>query len=278
MTVLAMQRTTTELVLVLLGMERLCGKSFITSTLDSSSTPLTSYDSVPYSYKPNATALECLDGDTKAERWCALNSAETHQYLQLNPGQAGQESGTFEWVTNIDDATPELYAGSEGIDAKDGVLIFVSQFDRHIFFLNLAAGTYQRRNTPFNIEQPDNLVILGDGLWLCQNGGMQAGVWVRDFDPDGTNAAQVLYGTDYEVETAGISFSPDGKMMYVSFQDEATWQFWRVDGQSFADLPPTYQPQERLRYWLHNRVYDESTYESREQAFEERIHTNLTSA
>jgi hypothetical protein len=216
---------------------------------------------------------------TETPKLNALNSAETHQYLKLNPGQAGQESGTFESVTDINNANPELYEGSEGIDAKDGVLIFSAKYYRHIFFLNLADGTYKRRNTPFSTEQPDNLVILGDGLWLCQEGGTRAGVWVRDFDPDGTNAAQVLYGKDYEVETAGVAFSPDGNMMYVNFQDKATWQFWRVDGKSFADLPATYQPRESLRYWLHNRVYDESTNDSREQAFEEPIHThiNLTS-
>ena len=34
---------------------------------------------------------------------------------------------------------------------------------------------------------------------------------------------------------AGVSFSPDGTRMYVSFWGEATWQIWREDGLRFDD-------------------------------------------
>lgn len=42
---------------------------------------------------------------------------------------------------------------------------------------------------------------------------------------------------DYVTENAGLDFSPDGKMMYVAFQDNAIWQFWREDGYAFTDPP-----------------------------------------
>lgn len=40
---------------------------------------------------------------------------------------------------------------------------------------------------------------------------------------------------DYLTEIAGLDFSPDGKVAYVVFQDNAMWQFWRLDGKSFND-------------------------------------------
>jgi hypothetical protein len=41
---------------------------------------------------------------------------------------------------------------------------------------------------------------------------------------------------DYNSELAGVSFSPDGMVIYVAFQDAAVWQFWREDGMPF-DAP-----------------------------------------
>lgn len=38
---------------------------------------------------------------------------------------------------------------------------------------------------------------------------------------------------DYVTENAGLSFSEDGMVMYVAFQDAAIWQFWREDGYPF---------------------------------------------
>jgi hypothetical protein len=36
-------------------------------------------------------------------------------------------------------------------------------------------------------------------------------------------------------EAAGVDLTPDGKIMYVSFQDRAIWAIWREDGLAFDD-------------------------------------------
>jgi hypothetical protein len=207
--------------------------------------------------------MQCLARETKAERWCTLNSGK-YEFLRLEPNKMNEEEGTFQWVSEITLANAELYEGGEGIDAKDGVLVFTAKYQQHIFFLNLNDMTYVRRDTPFTNEQPDNIRIMGDAVWMCQDGGEQAGIWVRDFDGRGNNSARVLYGMDYLVETSGIDFSPDRTRMIMSFQGAATWMFWREDGLPFDDLPETYMQEYRLRDWWYDHTYDITTNESKE--------------
>jgi hypothetical protein len=214
-------------------------------------------------YTPDKKGMACLAAETKAERWCALNSGK-YEFLRLEPDENNNEEGTFRWVSNINFANAELYEGGEGIDARDGVLVFTAKYLQHIFFLNLNDMTYVRRNSPFTNEQPDNIRIMGDAVWMCQDGGEQAGIWVRDFDGRGNNAARVLYGMDYMVETTGIAFSPDQKRMIMSFQDAAVWMFWRDDGLPFDVLPETYAQVYGLRDWYHDLTYDVTTNESKE--------------
>jgi hypothetical protein len=43
----------------------------------------------------------------------------------------------------------------------------------------------------------------------------------------------IVHELDYNTEAAGVDFTPDGKVMYMAFQEKAIWQFWREDGLPF---------------------------------------------
>lgn len=175
-------------------------------------------------FTPDSTAKACLNSGSDAGKWCALNSG-THDYLKLN------DDGTFEWVDRLENANPEKYAGSEGIDITNGILTFATVFDKLIIRLDLDKMTYTKKGVPFN-QEPDNIRVLGDTLYLCTDGDHEPNDAVWGWDSNG--AYKIVFEENHNYP-AGVSFSPDGKMMYVSFWGEATWQFWRDDGLAFDD-------------------------------------------
>lgn len=181
--------------------------------------------------------LACWAKEAKAERWCTLNSG-TYDYLKLLPNEGGSNKGTFEWVSDIADANPELYRQSEGIHVEDGILTFVAKTNQQVFMLNLRDMTYEQYATPMP-QQPDNIRILDGVLWLCTDGDTPNAMWMWDEN----GAAKVLYEIDYDTEAAGVAFSPDALVMIVSFQEKGTWQFWREDGLPF-NAPPA-----SVKYW-----------------------------
>ena len=119
-------------------------------------------------FTPDATAEACLGSETDAEKWCAIESG-THDFLKLTPASDGASTGSFEWVTDVADANPELYGGSEGAHAEKGILTFSAVMERYLFRLNLSDMTYVRSAIPFEFE-PDNLRILNDVVYLCTDG------------------------------------------------------------------------------------------------------------
>lgn len=88
--------------------------------------------------------------------------------------------------------------------------------------------------------QPDQIAkILGDA---CSDGGRDIIYFCED-DSDGDVHAvdqtgkyyTIVQGQSYGCETTGLTFSPDAKMMYVTFQcQSAILQIWRQDGCSFG--------------------------------------------
>lgn len=183
-----------------------------------------SYKGAIVRYTPNTFAKDCLLAGDDSGKWCALNSG-THDYLKLNT------DGTFEWVANLEDSNPDTYAGSEGVDVTDGMMTFVSVRDKLLFRLNLDTMTYTVKSVPFP-QEPDNIRMLGDALYLCTDGDYEPNDAIWRWDPVG--ASKIVYEENHNYP-AGVSFSPDAKMMYVSFWGEATWQFWRDDGLRFDD-------------------------------------------
>lgn len=221
-------------------------------------------------FTPDADAMECLLGTTKGDKWCALNSG-SHDFLKLNPKPGNPqftEHGTFEWVVDEDAATPndsalpsnpELYPKGEGIHVEDGILTFVAKDPKKIFYLDLATQKYTSELTTSCLQenvlgqpasedcvfqQPDNIRGLGRDMYINTDGPDPNRVMAIDtinkcysiiiqdyseFDADGN------LEIDHGAETAGVDFTPDGKYMITSFQDEAVWVFAREDGESFAD-------------------------------------------
>lgn len=95
-------------------------------------------------FTPDAAGMACYEKEEKRDRWCTLDSG-THDYLKLNPDpDKPNDGGTYEWVSDIRDATPGLYAGTEGLDAGDGTLVFVAKYEKLIFFLDLDTNVYRQ--------------------------------------------------------------------------------------------------------------------------------------
>lgn len=115
-------------------------------------------------FSPDETALACLDAESDADKWCALESG-TVDYLKVIPSESGT-GGTFEWVSDKSEANPELYAASEGAHVEDGIFTFTSTLEGYLWRLDLAAGTYTRSAVPFATES-DNLRILGGVVYIC---------------------------------------------------------------------------------------------------------------
>jgi Bacterial protein of unknown function (DUF839) len=180
-------------------------------------------------FTPDATALECWRKTTKAERWCTLNSG-THDYLKLIP--VSRNYGNITWVNDPTEANTGMYRGSEGIHiTPQGIMWFVAKTDQLLFKVDLKMNTYEKWSTLEGFpQQPDNIRLYGKTLYFCTDGRHPNGVWARD----STGYYPLLFDVDYNTETAGIDFTPNGKYMYVAFQDNALWQFWRKDGRAFG--------------------------------------------
>ena len=112
--------------------------------------PTYSYQGAVLRFSPDETALACLDAESDADKWCALESG-TVEYLKITPSETGT-GGTFEWVADKNDANPELYAATEGAHVENGIFTFSTIVDRYLFQLDLAAGTYTRSAVPFPFE------------------------------------------------------------------------------------------------------------------------------
>jgi hypothetical protein len=121
-------------------------------------------------FTPDATAMECYDKETKAERWCTLNSG-TVDYLKLNPYEGGSNCGTIEWVADVTDSDAGMYRKNEGIDITDRIMRFVAKEDRLFFEVDLEDQTYCQSSTLEGFPQePDNIRFLGDILYICTDG------------------------------------------------------------------------------------------------------------
>jgi hypothetical protein len=153
-----------------------------------------------------------LDATTNADKWCALESG-TLDYLKLD-----LEAMTFEWVSNVSESNPDVYKASEGIIYADGVATIAATIQKLILRLNVEDGTYTATPAPFT-QEPDNLGMLGDVLYLCTDGDHTPddGVW----GIDGKGAFRVFK----EVREAGFGrgrrsaarqrWSSDGRFSHI---------------------------------------------------------------
>jgi len=173
----------------------------------------------------------CYTGTTKAERMCTLDSG-THEYLKLEPYGGVGNCGTISWVATPEESSAAMMRKSEGIDITDRVMRFVSKKDHLFFEVDLESQTYCQWSTLEGFpQQPDNIRFLGDTLYFCTDGLTPNGLYGLNKE----GYFPLLFEIDYQSEVAGVDFTPDEKMIYLSFQNNAIWQFWREDGLAFSD-------------------------------------------
>lgn len=131
-------------------------------------------------FTPDAAAIACYNGQTKAEKWCTLNSG-TYDYLKLNKKAGGSNCGTIEWVATPEETNSGDYRGGEGIDITNRILRFVAKNERLLFTIDLEKGTYCQTSTLEGpAQEPDNIRVLGDIVYVCTDGRTPNGVYGKD--------------------------------------------------------------------------------------------------
>ena len=171
--------------------------------------------------------------------WNMLHGPGTTDFLMLTPN-ANNDGGTFIWTNDKTAAkynAKAFYPQSEGIDILDNQLFFVCKRIKQIFTLNLDDQTYSNQTTTHGLFDggPDQMQrLLNDPsglLYFTEEGGVDAGVHARD--PKG-NFYTIFESPVYTDETTGLSFSPDGRFMYVAYQvNGLLFAIWRKDGLGF---------------------------------------------
>jgi hypothetical protein len=173
--------------------------------------------------------------------WSMLNNAGLLEYLVLYPEERNLNAGKFNWTSDLSLARNDsrrYFPNTEGIDANNGRLYFVTKKLKIMYILNLDDGTYIRESTEGGlfVGQPDQIVRTTDTvdslLYFTEDGGQYAGVNARDRYG---KYYTIFEGTDrYSDETTGLSFSPDLLHMYIAYQDEGTlFDIYREDGLRF---------------------------------------------
>eukprot|EP00980_Cylindrotheca_fusiformis_P005677 scaffold1184_cov132-Cylindrotheca_fusiformis.AAC.98 len=173
--------------------------------------------------------------------WTMLHGSGKVEYLVLSPEGSGKK-GTYEWTTNKERArnnAEKYYRNSEGIDVKGSDLYFVCKEKKHLFILDLNRKTYTRQSTKSGLFDgaPDQVERILEGksemLYFTEEGGKDAGVHARDHNG---RFFTILESPVYNDETTGLSFSPDGRFMYIAYQvNGLLFCIWRRDGASFHE-------------------------------------------
>lgn len=182
------------------------------------------------------------DNPDWTEPWSMLDGAGKLEYLVLKPNNNYlKPGGTFKWVDSIDEgrnSAGAYFPNSEGIDVNIATneLGFISKKSHSLFILQLHHGTYRVYSTKYGRfdGQPDQIRTMPDGvMYLTEDGGTIAGVHARNRNGQ---FFTLLEGPDYQNESTGVSFSPNGLHMYMAFQkDGILFDVSRTDGLTFKD-------------------------------------------
>ena len=144
------------------------------------------------------------------------------------------DNNHFKWTTNEKEGRNsqfQNYRNVEGIDFHNGHLYFVSKKLYKMFILDLDNGTYTASSTKFSgatagqfLDTPDQIIWNENGgnkyIYLTEDGGNTVGVYAICRRTGERYAIFEAYNGNYKGdETTGLAFSPDGRKMYVAFQD-----------------------------------------------------------
>ena len=94
-----------------------------------------------------------------------LHGNGTIEYLVLTPTSSDNSTGTYSWTKRKNHAkatASAFFPGSEGIDAYDGFLYFVTKKAKLMYILDLDGNTWERRSTKSGVfdGSPDQLTRL----------------------------------------------------------------------------------------------------------------------
>jgi len=173
----------------------------------------------------------------------AYESGDTRDYLSTKDGTYEylilDKNGSFSWtedLTDGEDNAEKYFQNTEGIDVHNRILSFTSKEFKLLFTLDLEEGTWESSSTlsgAFDL-QPDQIGrIIGDAdiLYFCEDGGDNCDIHGRDSTG---KYFTIVEGKEYDTETTGLAFSPDGTFMYAAFQSDSNiYSFWRTDGLPF---------------------------------------------
>jgi hypothetical protein len=102
---------------------------------------------------------------------------------------------------------------------------------------NSDRGTYTRMSTVYGLFDgaPDQVERILEGssdmLYFTEEGGKDAGVHARD---QNGHFFTILESPVYNDKTTGLSWSPDGRTMYIAYQFTGLlFAIWRQDGAPF---------------------------------------------
>lgn len=176
-----------------------------------------------------------------SDPWNILLGQGRTDYLVLEHNDDWWSGGTFEWTTIRDRAMESAswnYPNAEGIDVYDGRLYFISKQYSAMYILDLDTFEFTVESTETGLFTggPDQIKrILNDDtsnlLFFTEDGGNRAGVHARN---ENGEYFTILDSSEYENETTGLSFSPDGKAMYIAYQvDGLLFEIRREDGLPF---------------------------------------------
>jgi hypothetical protein len=173
--------------------------------------------------------------------WKMLHKDGTKEYLMLIPN-AANNGGQFVWTANRDEArkNAELYyPHTEGLDVYESNMYFVCKKIKQLFVLNLDTGIYSNHTTEVGLfDGTPGQVARAEGaslelLYFTEDSGsdMNAGVHARDHEG---KFYTVLESEIFDDVTTGLSFSPDGRFMYIAYQSSGLlYAVWRNDGHPF---------------------------------------------
>ena len=130
---------------------------------------------------------------------------------------------------------------AEGIEVFRHELFFVSKELKRLVILNLDLQTYVFRSTRSGLlnGEPDQIHYVPstehNTIYFTEDGGDYAGIHARGINGE---FFTVLESHEWDDETSGMSFSPDFKHLYVSYQHSGLlFDVQRVDGHSFQATP-----------------------------------------
>lgn len=193
----------------------------------------------------------------------------TIEYLVLMP--ESETGGFYAWTDSLSYGKYSAYfffPNCEGIDVHGSQLYFISKMYKSLYILDLDSNTYTNSSTVSGLfsGQPDQVVQIirddstisnsqqgnvesdmsndvdmidmkdditypDDILYFTEDGGQYAGVHGRDMNGQ---YYTILESYVYSDETTGLAFSPDGKYMYIAYQDDGIlFEIKRKDGLPF---------------------------------------------